>query len=125
MSVHLGDNDITREYAFLNQILNYFNLGENDLHECHRSEVIKNQTLMNDPKAGYTKAGTIDYKGKINKILGFQNKNEKVEQKVDLKMQRQILKDHLLLGKQQKIVDTFKAINATIMREGVGRMQDS
>ena len=40
-------------------------------------------------------------------------------------MQRQILKDHLLLGKQQKIVDTFKAINATIMREGVGRMQDS
>ena len=75
MSVHLGDNDITREYAFLNQILNYFNLGENDLHECHRSEIIKNQTLMNDPKAGYTKAGTIDYKGKINKILGFQNKN--------------------------------------------------
>ena len=71
MAVHLGDNDITRDYKFLNEVLNYFNLGENDLHECNRSEVLKNQTLMNHPGAGYTKKGQIDYKGKINNILGF------------------------------------------------------
>ena len=100
MSVHLGDNGLTREYGFLNKILNYFNLGENDLHECHRSEILKNQTLMNHPTAGYTKAGVINYKGKINKILGFSNKNQQPEKNVDLKVQRQILKDHLLIGKQ-------------------------
>ena len=101
MAVHLGDNDITRDYQFLNKVLNYFNLGENDLHECNRSEILKNQTLINHPAAGYTKQGTINYKGKINDILGF-NKKRDIDngQKVDLKMQRQIMKDHLLLGKQ-------------------------
>ena len=54
ISLHLSDNDINRDYEYLNEVLNFFDLGEDDLHEANRSQLIQNMTLMN-PDGGYTK----------------------------------------------------------------------
>ena len=53
ISLHLSDNDINRDYKYLNEVLEYFNLGEDDLHEANRSQLIQNQTWIN-PAGGYT-----------------------------------------------------------------------
>jgi hypothetical protein len=37
ISLHLSDNDINRDYKYLNEVLEYFDLGEDDLHEANRS----------------------------------------------------------------------------------------
>jgi hypothetical protein len=37
---------------------------------------------------------------------------------------RQILKDHIIIGKQKKLIDNFKAVNNSQMREGLGRNDD-
>jgi hypothetical protein len=75
ISLHLCDNDINTDYKLLNEVLNFFNLGEDDLHEANRSQLMKNQTFLCPKFGGYTTPGTIDFKGKINKFLGFENKN--------------------------------------------------
>ena len=38
MSVHMSDNEVYRDYAMMNDILNLFNMGETDLHEVNRSQ---------------------------------------------------------------------------------------
>lgn len=40
ISLHLSDNDINRDYKYLNEVLNYFDLGEDDLHEANRSQLV-------------------------------------------------------------------------------------
>ena len=79
MSIHLNDNEINRDYDFLNKILEYFNLGEDDLHECNRSKLIQNQTAQKNPKAGYTEKDTIDFKTHMKKFLGFNNLDDKMD----------------------------------------------
>ena len=79
MSIHLNDNEINRDYDFLNKILEYFNLGEDDLHECNRSKLIQNQTAQKNPKAGYTENDSIDFKTYMKKFLGFNNLDDKMD----------------------------------------------
>ena len=75
ISLHLCDNDINRDYKYFNEVLNYFDLGEDDLHEANRSQLMKNQTFLMPKFGGYTKTGVIDYKNKLMKYLGFETKN--------------------------------------------------
>ena len=79
MSIHLNDNEINRDYQFLDKILNYFNLGEDDLHEVGRSQMIQNQTFKKNPKAGYTDKDEIDFKAQMKKFLGFNNLDAKMD----------------------------------------------
>jgi len=42
-----------------------------------------------------------------------------------LQVQRKIYKDHILLGKNQKIVDNMKAMNTTQVSQGIGKLDDN
>jgi 2-hydroxy-3-keto-5-methylthiopentenyl-1-phosphate phosphatase len=62
------------------------------------------------------------------KTLGFEQKNAVLlgdDGTISVNEQRQILKDHILMGKQKKLIDNFQAVNNSQMREGLGRLNDS
>lgn len=61
------------------------------------------------------------------KILGFENKNAFEignQSGLSVNEQRQILKDHILMGKQKKLIDNFQNVNTSQAREGIGRLND-
>ena len=100
MSVHLSDNGANGDYVLLNEVLNLFNLGESDLHEVNRAESFKAL-----PNAGYSLKKEVDYVTKVKSNLGLD-----IETK-DIQKQRKNIKDYLIMGKQNKIIETVKAIN--------------
>ena len=44
---------------------------------------------------------------------------------MSIEEKRKILKDHILMGKQKKLIENFAALNTSQMREGLGRLNDN
>ena len=57
----------------------------------------------------------------MKKFLGFNN----LDDKMDLNVRQKVVKGHIQLGKQQKIIGVFKAINTSETKEGLGRLTDN
>ena len=66
MSVHLSDNEASRDYDLFLEVLNLFNLGENDLHEVNRASNFKAL-----PNVGYSLPKEVDYVTKVKMTLGM------------------------------------------------------
>jgi uncharacterized protein YfbU (UPF0304 family) len=104
MSVHLSDNEVTSDPDLLIEVLNMFNLGQVDLQEINRGQAL----FQPSPNAGYSLKSEVDYVAKVRQVLGIDNENTK-----DLEQKRKNFKDFILMGKKQKLIDNFKAINSS------------
>ena len=92
-------------------VLDIFGLNEDDLIEKDKSQTVNKLELP----VGSLPPPYIDYKSIMKSYLSCHhpqsiNKGEYYRTQA-LNLQRKKYKDHILLGKQQKIVENFKAIN--------------
>ena len=105
-------------------VIDIFGLNEDDLIEKNKSEVVNK---LENP-VGYLPPPFIDYKSIMRSYLSC-HQPDSIKREYNraqaLNMKRKKYKDHILLGKQQKIVENFKAINNCQVRQGHGRLDNN
>ena len=116
LALHLSDNRITQDIELYYDCLEEFHITDEDLIEVDRSKRREFKQHPNEPRR-YDKIH-IDYKMYLEEYFGYENSiTDNQEQTTcygfdhEKAKVRKLYKDRILLGKQQKIVDRFKAIN--------------
>ena len=110
VSLHLSDNEITSDRELYYSILDEFNINEKDLMDIDRSMVNRVKVNKENITKMYDKID-IDYNKYINEVLKF---SAHMDKEVDIGCRpevRKLYKDHLVMGKEHKIMESYKMIN--------------
>ena len=120
LAIHLSDNGITKDVDFYYECLDDFMITEDDLVEINRSKRKDAKAHPNESKK-YDKLD-IDYKGYLDQYFDLDTFKKHSTCKTSI---RKLCKDRILLGKESKTVNQFKAMHEAQAFFGIGRSNDN
>ena len=136
LGIHLSDNDITKvKYSDITNDYDYeetfysairgFGITDEDLLAINRSKRANFKLTAAQEKNLIKSFFEIDYQETLKKYFTQTKPKTKIENGENPISQRKKFKDHILLGKDAKMIDKFRMINRIQVYYGAGRNQDN
>ena len=122
MAIHLSNNNITQEREYYYEVLDVFAIAEEDVFHINRSMV--NTHRVHPSQSKKYEVVDIDYDHDLKHYFKMGSHSVKQEY-LDSALSTKLYKDHLILTKEFKVQEQYKAINQAQVFYGLGRQRDA